>query len=104
MRVDRRSLAALGLRECVEVVELADLCAKLEEEARNGGDQGGGTSGMGAQVRLDSLRAGMRLLLTTRFADGDDLFRAEGEDEADRFRAIREGCRQKEFDKRQLTL
>jgi hypothetical protein len=100
----RRSLHALGLRECHEVCELADRCAKLEQAVLDGGANSGGADGLGAQQRLDSLRAAMRLLLTVDWAAGDDFFRAEGPDEADRFRTIRDGCRKVPVDRRQGVL
>ena len=100
----RRRLKVFGLRECEEVVDLADRCARLEHEAQYASRNNGGADGMGAQGRLDSLRAGVRLLLSVDFAAGDDFFRAEGEDEADRFRVLRDGCAKKSVDKRQLTL
>ena len=66
----RERAQRLGV-EMLEVGDLADLIAKLEESARNGG--GGGDSGMAPKDTLICLRAGIRKLLRTRWGHGEDL-------------------------------
>lgn len=66
----RRSRAKrLGV-EMLEVGDLADLVAKLEEDARNGG--GGSGGGMGPVEKLICLRAGLRKLLKAKWGHGED--------------------------------
>jgi len=87
----RRKLRSFGLRESEEVVDLVDLCARLEHQIEYGGGSGGSDDDMSARDKLTSLRAGMGLLLEAHFGSGDDFFIARGEDEATLFRAIRKG-------------
>ena len=100
----RRKLKSFGLRECVEIIDLADRAAKLEHDVEYGCRNNGGADGLGAQGKLDSFRARMRLLLGVDDEAGGDFFRAENLDEADRFRALRAQDRKEVVDKRQKTL
>jgi len=74
MSEQRRRMAAVGIRETPEVIDLLDRIAKLEQDKRDGGNNIGG-GGMAAADKLTCMRHGISKLLSCDWGAGDDLLK-----------------------------